>query len=178
MKFVETSLKGVFLVESEVIEDGRGFFARSWCEEEFKTAGLVTEIAQANISFNYHSGTIRGMHFQDSPYSEVKLVRCTQGAVFDVVIDIRTESPTYGQWFGANLLPERCNGMYVPAGCAHGFQTLADNSEVHYLMSSPYNRDSSNGLRYDDPAFGIAWPKPAVAVSEKDLSWPVWIAKS
>ena len=174
VKFVETSLAGVFLVESETIEDDRGFFTRSWCEREFHAAGLDARVAQANISFNCRAGTVRGMHFQGEPHAESKLVRCTRGAIFDVVVDLRPASPTYCQWYGASLAADKHNAMYVPVDCAHGLQTMVDDSEVHYLMSEFYDPEAASGVRYDDPAFGIDWPRPVTAIAEKDTNWPLW----
>jgi len=174
MKFVETSLAGVFLVEPEALEDERGFFARTWCEQEFEAAGLEAKVVQTNVSFNRQAGTLRGMHYQTQPHPESRLVRCTRGAVFDVVVDLRPESKTYCQWFGADLRACEHTAMYVPVDCAHGFQTLVDDSEVHYLMSEFYDPDAATGVRYDDRAFGIEWPLQVTAISEKDRHWPDW----
>ena len=174
VRFVETSLAGVLLVEPEILEDERGSFARTWCEREFQAAGLDARIAQENISSNRHAGTLRGMHYQIQPHRESKLVRCTRGAVFDVVVDLRPDSRTYCQWFGTNLQAEKYDAIYIPMDCAHGFQTLVDDSEVHYLMSEFYDADFSRGVRYDDPAFGIDRPRPVSAMSDRDRQWPDW----
>ena len=161
------------MIELDQIADERGFFARSWCEEDFRTAGLVAVISQANISYNKRAGTIRGMHYQVAPHEERKLVRCVRGSIFDVVVDLRSESPTYCGWFGEELTADNRRTLYIPAGCAHGFQTLEDDTEVHYLMSGEYNPDTARGVRYDDPAFDIDWPLRVSLISGKDKAWPL-----
>ena len=173
MRFVSVRLEGAFLVEIELIEDARGFFARTWCREVFAEHGLDSELAQCSISRSARAGTLRGMHFQRAPHAEAKLVRCTRGAIFDVIIDLRPESPTYTEWFGTNLDEANGSALYVPRGFAHGFQTLTDETDVLYMISHPYAADAAVGVRWDDPAFGIDWPEAATrTISERDLAWP------
>jgi dTDP-4-dehydrorhamnose 3,5-epimerase len=174
VKFTETSLAGVYLVEPEAICDDRGFFARSWCSREFEAAGLGFQITQANISFNRKAGTLRGMHYQAEPHSESKVVSCTRGAIFDVAVDLRPSSLTCGQWFGAELSADNRRAMFLPRDCAHGFQTLEDDTEVHYLMSEFFHSDSGRGVCHDDPAFEIDWPLSVTGLSERDKNWPLW----
>ena len=172
MKFVETPLRGAYLVETERHEDERGFFARTWCREEFSAHGLVAELAQCSISRNGDVGTLRGLHFQRAPHEEAKLVRCTEGAIFDVIVDLRPGSPSHAEWFGVELDAESATAIYIPKGFAHGFQTLVDGAEVLYMISSPYVPAASAGVRWDDPAFGIDWPPAAVrTISERDRAW-------
>jgi dTDP-4-dehydrorhamnose 3,5-epimerase len=170
--FEETPLSGAYLVQIERREDARGFFARSWDMREFAAHGLADVTVQANISYNVARGTLRGMHWQAAPYQETKLVRCTRGAIYDVIIDLRNDSPTYRQHFGVELTAENHTALYVPKDFAHGFITLADATEVTYLMSEEYQPGYDRGARYDDPAFGIAWPIGATVISDKDLGWP------
>lgn len=158
MIFTETKLKGAYLVELEMLHDERGFFARSWSQREFEEQGLDARLSECNISFNKRRGTLRGMHYQDAPHGQVKLVRCTRGAIFDVIIDLRPDSETFKQWVGFELTPDNGRMLYVPEKFAHGFQTLADNSEVFYQMSSVFAPQSAKGVRFDDPAFKIEWP--------------------
>jgi len=172
MKFQETKLAGAFIIELDKIEDERGFFARSFCVEEFKRHGLNSVIKQCNISFNKHIGTLRGMHFQKPPYEETKLVRCIKGKVYDVIVDLRKESNTYLEWFSIELNQENKKMLYIPEGFAHGFQTLEDNAELFYQMSAFYSDDSSSGVRWDDPALKIDWPMPNPLISDKDASYP------
>jgi dTDP-4-dehydrorhamnose 3,5-epimerase len=172
MRFTETKVAGAFLIEPEPIADERGFFARTFCRDEFAANGLNPELAQANVSFNHHRGTLRGMHYQASPYEEAKLVRCTRGAIFDVALDLRPGSPTYLAWFGIELTDANHNMLYVPEGCAHGFLTLTDATEVAYQMSAPYAPAAARGVRWDDPAFGIEWPGEIVVINERDRSYP------
>lgn len=172
MIFKETKLKDARIIDIKKYEDERGFFARAWCQEEFEAHGLVSRVVQANISFNKHKGTLRGMHFQVAPYAETKLVRCTRGAIYDAIIDLRPESPSYGEWLGVELTAENYRMLYVPKGFAHGFQTLADNVEVTYQVSQFYTPQAEGGIRYDDPAFGIQWPLAVTVMSEKDKNWP------
>jgi dTDP-4-dehydrorhamnose 3,5-epimerase len=175
MRFVPTELEGAYLVEQERREDERGFFARTWCREEFAGHGLATEVVQSSISRNSRAGTLRGLHFQTAPHEEVKLVRCSAGAIFDVIVDLRPDSPTRAAWFGVELDAGRGTALYVPKGFAHGFQTLADDSEVLYMMSDPYVPEASSGLRWDDPAFGIEWPQADErTISPRDLAWPAF----
>lgn len=181
MTFSETRLKGAFVIEPEKVEDERGFFARTWCRKEFKEHGLNPSLAQCNVSFNTRKGTLRGMHYQAKPFEEAKLIRCTAGAVYDVIIDLRPGSSTYCQWLGIELAA-RLSGqniqaaanpkmLYVPEGFAHGFQTLADETEVFYQMSELYMPDCARGVRWDDPVFGIEWPLDVSVISEKDRSY-------
>ena len=173
MRFVPVELAGAFVVELEPIEDERGSFARTWCRDELAAQGLETELAQCSTSRNLRAGTLRGMHFQQAPHEEVKLVRCTRGAIFDVIVDLRPGSPTYAAWFGAELDAASGRGLYVPKGFAHGFQTLTDDTEVLYMISYPYVAEASTGVRWDDPAFGIVWPETRVrTLSARDRSWP------
>ena len=173
MRFVETRLRGAYLVELEPREDDRGSFARTWCHEELAAAGLSTEVSQCSVSRNTKAGTLRGLHFQEAPHEEVKLVRCTRGVIFDVIVDLRRGSESEGQWIGVELTAEAGNALYVPKGFAHGFQTLVDESEVFYMMSDPYAPGASLGVRWDDPGFGIEWPSAeSRTISERDRAWP------
>lgn len=168
MRFVPATLAGVYLVEPEMIADERGFFARTWCRNEFVDHGLNPNLMQCNISYNKLRGTLRGMHYQKGPHAEVKLVRCTQGAIYDVVIDLRVESPTYTQWFGTELTAENRKAIYVPEGLAHGFVTLTDDAEVLYQMSESYHAEYAAGVRWNDKAFSINWPLDVKVISERD----------
>jgi len=168
MKFIDTDLKGTFLIEPERMEDERGFFARVFCEREFGARGLETRFVQCSTSFNRRKGTLRGMHYQEPPHEESKIVRCTRGAIYDAILDLRRDSPTYGRWISAVLSVENGHLMYVPKGCAHGFQTLVDDSEVFYQMDAFFVPRATRTVRWDDPAFGIAWPLPPTLVSPRD----------
>jgi dTDP-4-dehydrorhamnose 3,5-epimerase len=171
--FVETRLPGAFLVELEPRKDERGAFARTWCRTEFAARGLSDEISQCSLSRNTRAGTLRGLHFQTEPHAETKLVRCTRGAIFDVIVDLRTESETEGEWLGVELSSSDGTALYVPKGFAHGFQTLVDETEVFYTMSDPYVPEASTGVRWDDPTLGIEWPEAQERIiSERDLAWP------
>jgi len=161
------------VLELERHEDERGFFARAWCRDEFADHGLVPELTQCSISRNSRAGTLRGMHFQRPPHEEAKLVRCTTGAIFDVIVDLRPDSLTYTEWVGVELDAERGNALYVPKGFAHGFQTLVDRTDVLYMISDPYVPEAASGVRWDDPAFAIEWPyKNMRTISDRDRSWP------
>ena len=173
MIFTDTELTGAFLIELEIITDERGFFARSYCQDEFKARGLNTNIAQCNISYNKLRGTIRGMHFQDAPYEEAKLVSCIRGSIYDVIIDLRRSSQTYCKWFSVELSDTDYKMLYVPEGFAHGFQALEDNATVFYQMFQFYKPEYSNGVRWDDPAFGIEWPLPVSCINTKDSGFPL-----
>lgn len=173
MLFKQTNLAGVFVIEPEPIEDERGFFARSWCAEEFAKHGLNPDLAQCNISYNRNRGTLRGLHYQAAPFAEAKLVRCTAGAIFDVAVDVRRESPTFRQWVAVELSAQNRRMLYVPEGFAHGLQTLTHHAEVCYQMSQPYRPTAARGIRYDDPAIAIRWPVPRPIVSERDKALPV-----
>ena len=168
MKFLETELPGAFIVEPEKIEDNRGFFARAWCKKDFEDNGLVSRIAQVSISFNVKAGTLRGMHYQVAPHEETKIVRCTRGALYDVIIDLRPDSPTYERWIGVELTAENQTMLYIPATFAHGFITLVDNTEVTYLISEAYAPEAARAIRWDDPEFNIKWPRPVEVISDKD----------
>jgi dTDP-4-dehydrorhamnose 3,5-epimerase len=173
MLFTETELAGAYVIDLERREDERGFFARAWCADEFAEHGLSTKLVQANLSFNVRQGTLRGMHFQVEPHAEDKLVRCTRGAIYDVIIDLRPESKTYTRWLGVELDADSGRALYVPKGFAHGYQTLVPESETFYLVSEYYTPEAEDGVRWDDPAFGIEWPDQANAfLSEKDRNWP------
>jgi len=164
------------VVELERHEDERGFFARIWDPGELGSAGMTPDLAQASISRSTRAGTLRGMHFQASPHEEAKLVRCVRGAIFDVVLDLRPDSRTYLAWYGVRLDEDNGKALYVPEGCAHGFQTLVQDSDVLYLISSPYVAESSSGVRWDDPAFAIEWPEAAErTIGERDLAWPDYV---
>jgi dTDP-4-dehydrorhamnose 3,5-epimerase len=171
MIFTETKLPGSYLLELKKFEDERGFFARSWCQKEFEEHGLVPCVVQANVSYNVKQGTLRGMHYQAAPYAETKLVRCTRGALYDVIVDVRSSSPTYMQWFGVELSADNYKMLYVPEGFAHGFITLVDDTEATYQVSQFYTPGAERGLRYNDPLFAIEWPLPAAVISDKDSNW-------
>ena len=170
-----TELDGGYIVDLNRMVDERGFFARAWCRDEFEKHGLSSESRQINLSYNRRKGTVRGLHYQREPDAEVKLIRCVRGAIYDVIADLRTESPTYGAWFGLELTAENRRALYVPRGCAHGFQALQDDTEVIYQVSASYAPASEGGVRYDDPFFGIEWPMAVTEISEKDTSWPDYI---
>ena len=172
MKFIETNLKGAYIVELKKLEDERGFFARSWCQREGEVFGLNPHWVQCNVSFNKEKGTLRGMHFQGVPFEEVKLVRCSRGAIYDVIIDLRRESSTFAQWTGAELTAENHRMIYVPKGFAHGFLTLQDHSEVFYQMSEFYAPAHASGVRWNDPVFGIEWPIGVSVMTDKDRTFP------
>lgn len=172
MIFKTTPLAGAYLIDLEPRGDERGFFARTFCADEFAAHGLITEFVQANFSVAAQKGTIRGLHYQVAPAPEAKLMRCTKGAIFDVIVDMRDGSPTRGQWFGAELTPENRTAMYVPENFAHGFLTLQPDTEVHYMVSGLYTPETERGIRFDDPAVGIEWPMEAQVVSDKDRAWP------
>jgi len=176
MIFKETKLAGVVEVDLDPRSDERGFFARSWCEGEFGAHGLNSRLAQCNVSFNTKKGTLRGMHYQDDPYPEAKLVRCTQGAIYDVAVDLRPQSATFKQWFGVVLSAENRHMLYIPEGCAHGFLTLTDASEVFYQMSEFYHPETARGVRFDDPAFRVSWPEKIEIISERDRTYPDFVA--
>lgn len=173
MIFTETKLGGVFIIEPERHEDERGFFARIWCQREFEARGLCSRFVQCNISFNKNEGTLRGMHFQASPHAEVKLVRCTSGAIYDVIVDLRAASPTFKGWAPVELTADNRKMLYIPDGFAHGFQALADDAEVLYQMSEFYQPEAARGIRWDDPTFRIVWPETVKRMLlRKDLSYP------
>lgn len=172
MRFRETRLPGVFEIYIEPHQDERGFFARSWCQKEFETNGLNPRLTQCNICCNTRKGTLRGMHYQMPPFAEAKLVRCTRGAIYDVALDLRPESPTYKDWIGLILSGTNRQMLYIPEGCGHGFLTLEDDTEVFYQMSEFYNPGSARGVRWNDRAFGIIWPEKIEVISERDNAYP------
>ncbi|HET7106175.1 MAG TPA: dTDP-4-dehydrorhamnose 3,5-epimerase [Candidatus Acidoferrum sp.] len=172
MTFKETAIPGAFEIGIQAIRDERGFFARSWCRSEFEEHGLDPDLVQCNISFNTRKGTLRGMHFQLAPFAESKLVRCTQGAIYDVVLDLRPYSPAFKKWIAVTLTAENRNMVYIPKGCAHGFLTLRDETEVFYQMSEGYHAESARGVRWNDPSFGIAWPDRVEVISDRDRDYP------
>lgn len=167
-----TILAGAFVVEPEPINDTRGFFARTFCQREFEAAGLDGRVAQCSASYNPARGTLRGLHYQAPPHEESKLVRCTQGAIYDVIVDLRTQSPTFRQWFSVELSSENRLGLFIPKGVAHGFQTLTSGAEVLYQISPEYEPDATRGVRWNDPAFGINWPDAQRTISERDSGYP------
>jgi dTDP-4-dehydrorhamnose 3,5-epimerase len=173
MIFTETKLAGAWTIDLEPIEDERGFFARQWCEREFAKHGLMTAVAQTSVAFNRTSGTLRGMHWQVAPHAEVKLIRCVRGAIYDVIVDLRRESDTFGEWVAVELTQENRGTLYVPEGFAHGYQTLVDETEVWYQMSAAYAPDAARGFRWNDTRFRIDWPVvPPSVMSERDSAWP------
>ena len=176
MRFVPLPLQGAFVVEPEPVVDSRGFFARTFCREEFAARGLDPELVQCNVSFNKRKGTLRGMHYQKPPHEEAKLVRCTMGAIRDVIIDLRRDSPTYLRWAGVELTAENRNALYIPRGLAHGFLTLADASEVFYQMSHVFEPEATAGVRWNDPAFRIEWPGEVNVISDRDREFPDFAA--
>jgi len=175
MRFTELEIPGAFLVELEPHADSRGFFARTFCADEFRDHGLNPRVAQVNTSFNHRRGTLRGMHYQDEPAPEAKLVRCLAGAILDVIVDMRPESATYLRHVGIELSAANRRQLFIPERCAAGYQTLADDTEVTYLVSEFYTPGTERGLRHDDPALGISWPLPVTAISDKDAAWPLLV---
>ena len=172
--FKETKLKGVFVIELERIEDDRGFFARTFCRKEFEAHGLDSNLAQCSVSFNKKKGTLRGMHYQAAPHQEAKLIRCTMGTIYDVILDLRLGSPTFKQWEAVELSSRNSRMIFVPEGCAHGFQALEDDCTVFYQLSEFYHPESGRGVRWDDPAFGLKWPVSVTAVSERDAAFALF----
>ena len=172
MHFIETDVAGARVIDPDPREDERGRFMRAWCAREFSEHGIEFVPVQANMGFSKRNGTVRGLHFQDETALEAKLVRCTRGAMFDVVVDLRPDSPTYGNWYGTELSAENGRMLYVPELCAHGYQSLEENTEMHYMTSAFYSPGAVRGVRFDDPAFRIQWPLAATVVSEQDRNWP------
>lgn len=171
MKFIETPLKGVFVLELERLEDKRGFFARSWCREDFESRGLNANLMQCSISFNNKKDTLRGMHYQVTPFEEAKLVRCTAGSIYDVIIDLRSGSRTFKRWYAVELSGKNRKTLYIPEGVAHGYLTLENNSEVFYQISELYHSECTAGVRWDDPAFGIKWPVKPRIIASRDANY-------
>ena len=174
MIFTQTRLAGAYMVDLELRTDARGFFARSFCQREFAEHGLCEHYPQCNISYNRQRGTLRGMHFNRTPYEEVKLVRCQTGAIYDVIVDLRPGSKTLGQWLGVELTAQNRRMLYIPKGFAHGFLTLTDDAEIFYQMSDFYVPDAGIGIRYDDPGIGIQWPEEPELISDRDRNYPDW----
>jgi len=173
MKALATSVEGAFLIEPEAIEDDRGYFMRAFCARELQELGIKFPVAQANLAGSLHKGTLRGMHYQMEPYEEGKLIRCIKGSIFDVVLDIRADSESYGKWYGAELTSSNHHMLFVPPGCAHGYLTLEANTEVYYLVSEYYSPGAEQGIRWNDPQFQIDWPiKNDLVMSDKDQVWP------
>ncbi len=172
MRFTETEIRGAFILDAEQIADERGFFARTWARDEFEAHGLNPDLAQCNLSYNHRAGTVRGMHWQAAPHAETKLVRCTQGGLYDVVVDLRPDSPTYLRWVGVELTAENRRALYIPEGCGHGFQTLEDATEVLYMITEYYTPAAARGMRWNDPAINVAWPLDMTVISERDAHYP------
>ncbi len=173
MRFAETGVVGAKVIDPSPHQDDRGRFMRAWCLREFSENGIEFVPLQANMGFSVRKGTVRGMHFQKAPALEAKLVRCTRGAMLDVVLDLRPESPTYRKWYGAELTAENGRMLYVPEGCGHGYQTLEEATEMHYMASAVYTPGAATGVRFNDPAFHIQWPLPVTVISDQDRNWPL-----
>jgi len=173
MRFTQIEIAGAKVIDPTPHEDDRGRFFRAWCTQEFAEQGINFEPVQANMGFSTRKGTVRGIHYQVAPALEAKLVRCTRGAMFDVVLDVRPDSKTYGKWYGAELTADNARMLYLPEGCAHGYQTLEDCTEMHYMASHIYTPNAARGVRFDDPAFQIHWPLPVSVISEQDRNWPL-----
>jgi dTDP-4-dehydrorhamnose 3,5-epimerase len=172
MRFVRTAIPDAWVIEQDRHEDDRGFFARTWCADELAGHGLEARLAQCSVSFNHRRWTLRGLHYQAPPLAEVKIVRCSRGALYDVAVDLRPDSATFRRWVGVELTAEDGRALYVPRGFAHGFLTLADATEVSYLISAPYASEAARGVRYDDPFFGVVWPGPVEAIAARDRDYP------
>jgi dTDP-4-dehydrorhamnose 3,5-epimerase len=172
VRFIETKVAGAFLIEPEPIADERGFFARTWCQDEFQAHGLAWGLAQCSVSYSHRKGTLRGLHYQAAPYQEAKLVRCTRGAIWDVAVDLRPGSATHLAWHGTELTADNHAMLYIPQGCAHGQLTLSDDTEVCYQMSAPFAATATRGVRFDDPVLGIRWPGAVLVINQRDRSWP------
>lgn len=171
MTFTETPIAGLWVIELEPVRDHRGFFARTFCEDDFRARGLESHVAECSIAFNARAGTLRGMHYQREPHGQVKLVRCARGAVYDAVIDLRPHSATYRQWFAVELTAENGRMLYIPKGLAHGYQTVEDGTEISYQMSSPHHPEAAAGVRWNDPAFGVPWPREVTVIADRDATY-------
>lgn len=178
MIFTETPLAGAYVIEPQRITDERGFFGRIFCKKELENQGLKTDLQQSNVGFSSKSGTLRGLHFQEGPHSEVKIVRCTRGKMFDVIVDLRPHSPTRAGWFGVELSEENSRMIYVPEGFAQGYITLAQDTEMYYHTTQFYQPDAASGVRYNDPEFGIAWPADVAVISQQDREWPDYASRA
>ena len=174
MQLVATPIDGAYVIELDRLADDRGFFARLWCNAKFTSHGLKADIVQSNVGVSRKAGTLRGLHFQRDPHAEVKVVRCPRGAVYDVIVDLRPDSSSYLRWFGVELSADNGQAIYVPEGCAQGYLTLSDHTEIYYHTSASYHPESASGVRYDDPTFGIEWPRAIGVVSAQDRNWPDW----
>lgn len=172
MKFTETEIAGLWVIELEPARDHRGFFAPTFSEDDFRARGLESRVAECSIAFTARAGTLRGMHYQREPHGQAKLVRCTRGALYDAVIDLRPDSATWRRWFAVELTAENRRMLYIPTGLAHGYQTLDDGTEIAYQMSSPYQPGAAAGVRWNDPAFGVAWPREVTVIAERDATYP------
>lgn len=172
LKFTPTSIDRALLIQSQPLADERGYFARVWCQQEFAELGLNTDLVQCNLSHNHQRGTLRGMHYQRAPFEEAKVVRCTQGSIYDVIIDLRSDSPSFMHWQAFELSADNQQMLYIPEGCAHGFQTLTDSAQVFYQMSQPYHPEYASGVRWNDPAWDIEWPLPVSRISHQDQTHP------
>ena len=177
MRFRESPLAGLFVIDVEPAEDDRGFFARTYCAAAFVERGLDPAVAQSSIAYSARKGTLRGMHYQRAPHAETKLIRCTRGAVHDVAIDLRPDSPTFRRWFAAELTAANRRMLYIPEGFAHGYLTLEDETEISYQMSTPYHPEAAEGVRWDDPAFAITWPIEVAVIAERDRDYPDFAAR-
>jgi dTDP-4-dehydrorhamnose 3,5-epimerase len=175
MIFTPTRLSGAYRIDLTRHQDERGFFARAWCQKEFEEAGLVSRIVQVNLSRSFKQGTLRGLHYQAAPYAETKVIRCTRGAIWDAIVDVRPASPTFKQWLGLELTADNYTMLYVPEGFAHGFITLTDDVEVTYQVSQFYTPGAERGIRWNDPALSVEWPEPVSVISEKDAHWPDFV---
>ena len=175
MKWTALPLSGAYLLEIQPVSDDRGFFARTWCSDEARELGLSVDFVQCSLSYNARKGTLRGMHYQAQPHAETKLVRCTAGAIYDVLLDLRRDSPTFCKWLAIELSAESRKAVYIPTGFGHGFQSLSDHSEVFYQISEPYHADSARGVCWNDKAFGVEWPLETVILSERDRSFPEFL---
>jgi dTDP-4-dehydrorhamnose 3,5-epimerase len=173
MEYTPSRISGAWIIDITPIHDARGFFAMTWLPDELRQRGMNAELAQCNLAYNHKRGTLRGMHFQHMPHAQAKMVRCTRGALLDVIIDVRVDSPTFKQWDAVELTADNRRMFYMPEGIAHGYITLADDTEAYYHASSPWVREAESGVRWDDPAFAIAWPFPPNVISDKDTSWPL-----